>query len=94
MNPSQKIFDAHEHSSNNKEELSRSSSHGCFYCLSINNKPIEKWIETKLETTALCPDCAIDCVIGDASGYPITEEFLQEMCDWWFGNHGFIKLKG
>ena len=35
--------------------------------------------------TALCPYCHIDAVIGDASGFPITEEFLTEMMRRWFG---------
>ena len=35
--------------------------------------------------TALCPYCHIDAVIGDASGFPITDEFLTEMKRRWFG---------
>lgn len=35
--------------------------------------------------TALCPYCHIDAVICDASGFPITEEFLTEMMRRWFG---------
>jgi acetone carboxylase gamma subunit len=35
--------------------------------------------------TALCPECGIDSVIGDASGYPITEAFLGKMKTFWFG---------
>jgi hypothetical protein len=36
--------------------------------------------------TALCPKCGIDSVIGSASGYPITQEFLSAMKDRWFSN--------
>ncbi len=34
--------------------------------------------------TALCPRCAIDSVIGSASGYPITVDFLRAMRRHWF----------
>jgi hypothetical protein len=34
--------------------------------------------------TALCPKCGIDAVIGSASGYPISREFLAEMHRHWF----------
>jgi hypothetical protein len=34
--------------------------------------------------TLLCPYCEIDSVIGSASGYPITREFLQQMQQYWF----------
>jgi hypothetical protein len=44
---------------------------------------IEEW--TDAADTALCPHCGIDAVIGDASGFPITKEFLSEMCQAWFG---------
>ena len=43
---------------------------------------IYDWIEH--EGTALCPRCGIDSVIGSASGYEITEEFLAEMNEYWF----------
>jgi acetone carboxylase gamma subunit len=36
-------------------------------------------------TTALCPYCGIDSVIGDKSGFPITKEFLEKMYQHWFG---------
>jgi hypothetical protein len=36
------------------------------------------------EPTARCPRCGIDSVIGSASGYPITREFLQTMKSYWF----------
>jgi hypothetical protein len=67
---------------------------GCFYCLEIfDPDEIMDWIEegpgkttdiTDNGQTALCPKCGIDSVIGSASGYPITSEFLQRMKDYWF----------
>jgi hypothetical protein len=46
-------------------------------------KHIQEWIDGG--QTALCPSCGIDSVIGDASGFPITEEFLAAMESRWFG---------
>jgi hypothetical protein len=34
--------------------------------------------------TALCPRCGIDSVIGSASGFPLTPEFLEAMNRRWF----------
>lgn len=34
--------------------------------------------------TALCPYCCTDSVLGDASGCPVTEDFLQKMHERWF----------
>lgn len=36
------------------------------------------------DLTALCPYCGIDAVIGESAGYPLTEEFLKKMRDYWF----------
>jgi len=40
------------------------------------------WTDTG--ETAICPRCSIDSVIGDASGLPVTKEFLKEMNKHWF----------
>lgn len=82
--PNQDIINAHKHSSDHREELVQSTKAGCFYCLSVYNaSDITDWIDN--EQTALCPQCSIDSVIGDHSGYPITEEFLSKMESHWFG---------
>ncbi|MBS9774266.1 MAG: cytoplasmic protein [Tenacibaculum sp.] len=75
---------AHKHSSNHYTEIMQSETCGCFHCLEIF-KPtrIYEWIDDG--QCAMCPECAIDSVIGSKSGYPITKEFLTEMRNYWFG---------
>ena len=90
------IVRAHKHSSNHREELSASHVCGCFHCLkTFGFDRITEWIdwpqgtpaeqELELGTTAVCPYCGIDSVIGDRSGYPIAAEFLGQMQKLWFG---------
>ena len=86
---------AHANSSAHRAEIEASELCGCFYCKSVF-KPTEisKWVdwprdtpeglESASGTTALCPRCGIDSVIGSASGYPLTVEFLSEMHRHWF----------
>ena len=47
---------------------------------------IDEWIDEPDPpgVTALCPKCGIDSVIGSASGYPITSNFLWRMKLRWF----------
>jgi hypothetical protein len=80
------IIDAHKYSINNREVLTKSYRCGCFYCLKIfKSTEIKEWINDKTKDgTALCPYCSIDSVIGESSGYPITEEFLTKMKEHWF----------
>ena len=79
------IIAAHKFSSCHREKLLNDSLCGCFYCMKIfNPNEIEMWVEDPLGT-AVCPCCGIDSVIGEYSGYPITNEFLTEMNKYWFG---------
>lgn len=78
------IIAAHKHSSNHREELLASENCGCFYCAQIYSpSEIEDWIDDN-DGCALCPKCGIDSVIGSASGYPITTDFLKQMKKRWF----------
>lgn len=80
------IRSARKHSFLNKEELLRSETCGCYDCLRIfKPSEIKYWhYESQTSTgqkgyTAFCPFNCFDTVIGSASGYPITEEFLYAM---------------
>lgn len=64
----------------------------CFYCLSTFaptevKEHVDKGArrgKVPPDQTALCPHCGIDSVLGSASGYPLTPEFLKAMHDYWF----------
>jgi hypothetical protein len=79
---------AHSHSINHRTEILQSEVCGCFYCLSIYPPgAIDEWCDEDVHdvgNTALCPRCGVDSVIGSASGYPITAEFLDGMKTRWF----------
>ncbi|MGE5296910.1 MAG: hypothetical protein ACM3VT_18975 [Solirubrobacterales bacterium] len=78
---------AHGHSSRHRDEVLGSDLCGCFYCLQVfPPAEIDRWIDEQdgVGTTAMCPRCGIDSVIGSRSGFAPTPEFLQEMHDYWF----------
>ncbi|REJ68193.1 MAG: cytoplasmic protein [Planctomycetota bacterium] len=78
---------AHSHSSNHRDEVMRSEHCVCFYCLkTFPSSEISEWIDEidGVGTTALCPHCGIDSVIGSASGYPLEPEFIRKMNQHWF----------
>lgn len=83
------VIEAHRFSNNHKEQLLQDKKCGCFYCMKIfDPKEIVIWLEDKNPCdkagTAVCPYCGIDSVLGESSGYPITQEFLTEMNKYWF----------
>jgi hypothetical protein len=78
---------AHNRSSKHRDEVLGSEHCGCFFCCeTFPPSEIKDWVdEVKgIGTTALCPRCAIDSVIGSRSGFALTPEFLREMYDYWF----------
>ena len=76
---------AHKHSFQNRDELMVSAQCGCFYCGAIfAPSAVVEWVNDKGGQTALCPKCGIDSVLGDACGYPLTEDLLSRMHQYWF----------
>ncbi len=74
-----------KHSKNNKTEIEKSEKCGCYHCKKIfKSSEVKEWVKDKSGDTAKCPHCLIDSVIGDASGYLITEELLNKMNKKWF----------
>jgi hypothetical protein len=76
---------AHRHCANHRAEIGRSELCGCFYCeKAFQPSSIKIWLDEG-DGTALCPECAIDSVIGDASGFPAADPaFLTAMHEFWF----------
>ena len=81
---------AHRHSIYNRDEIMKSTWCGCFYCGHIFppselDEAMDWTDDYAAQITALCPECMIDSVIGDASGFPVTDkEFLDGMYEYFF----------
>jgi hypothetical protein len=70
----------------NRDSIGRSRQAGCFYCLRVYPaKEVVEWVaERDGSGTAICPRCGIDSVVGDGSGFPVTDDFLKAMHTRWF----------
>ncbi|MCQ2258569.1 MAG: hypothetical protein MJZ41_11355 [Bacteroidaceae bacterium] len=78
---------AHHASFKNEEQIKASTQCGCFSCMRIfPASEVALISESDSARTAWCPYCDVDAVLGDASGYPITKEFLRKMHIEWFGD--------
>ena len=88
MYPRDRVKLAHKRSSKHRNEILKSDFCGCFYCCTVYKSiAIDSWIDLnskKVGQTALCPNCGIDSVIGDQSGFPLTDDFLLAMREYWF----------
>lgn len=76
---------AHDCSFANENDLKAPQQCGCFYCLkTFPSSEIAEYSDDEPIKTALCPYCGIDAVIGENAGYPLTQDFLEAMCQEWF----------
>ena len=79
------IKKAHAASFQNRGLVKRSQMCGCFFCCkTFPASEVEDFCIDREDLTALCPYCAIDSVIPDASGWPLTADFLAAMHRYWF----------
>ncbi len=81
------LHEAHKRSIRHRAEIIESVDCGCFHCLTtFKPAAITEWTDFVNDegTTALCPKCGTDSVLGSAPGFPITVEFLREMQAHWF----------
>jgi hypothetical protein len=60
----------------------RSTRCGCVHCLSIfEPTAITSWVDEG--TTALCPLCGVNAVVGSDSGSFISSELLEDLRRRW-----------
>ena len=77
------LFMAHAAGYRNLSKINSSSECGCFYCLKkFPPSEIKSWADKG--ETALCPYCGMDSVLGSASGFELSEDFLSAMKNRFF----------
>lgn len=74
---------AKTHASQHRAEIEASTKCACFFCFRVfPSTEIKAW--TDVNTTALCPGCGVDAVLGDASGCSIADRSLRKMHEHYF----------
>ena len=69
---------ARNHASRHRVEIEASARCGCYFCFrTFPHTDIKAWVDSN--QTALCPNCGIDAVIGDASNHRLDGKFLRQM---------------
>ena len=82
------LIEAFNSAKNNREQIMAGERCGCFSCKNIFlTNEIDYWILNEIRDTALCPYCYLDSVLGEKSGFPITNEFLTAMNNYWYNGN-------
>jgi hypothetical protein len=78
-----------EHTKHNEQEILASETCGCLGCTAtFKPEDVEDWSEELLDPdhperhvdrTGICPHCGDALILGDRSGYQITDTFLESM---------------
>lgn len=78
------LIAAKQLASHHRAALEASTRCACFFCFrAFAPADVKAWIDG--DTTALCPGCGMDAVLGDASGASISDGFLRKMHQHYFG---------
>lgn len=74
---------AHRHTIRNRSEIERSQNCGCTCCERIfPAAEVEEYIDNG--TTAMCPYCSCDALVGDAAGFGLTADLLHQLNKHYF----------
>lgn len=77
------LKDAHRHTIDNREEVESSQICHCICCQTFfQPSEIESYADGG--TTAICPYCDCDAVLGDGSGIKLTDELLEKLHQRYF----------
>lgn len=74
----------------NEKQILASDSCTCFYCGHTFNPQAERklyWIVERppRDKTLQCPMCGLDCMLGNASSFPIHDQsFIFQCTEAWF----------
>ena len=75
---------AHKYTYQNRIDLFVKQDCACIYCKHTFHSSDIKEYALDHPSTALCPFCGIDTVLGKVSGYKFTKDFLDKMYDYFF----------
>jgi len=77
------LIAAKEQASRHRVALEASTRCACFFCFrSFATADIKAWIDSG--TTALCPGCGVDAVLGNGATHSISDGFLRKMHQHYF----------
>lgn len=73
----------YSHTLRNRKELEASCNCGCAGCRTIfPAAETVDWVDEG--QTGICPYCGTDALVGDAAGWQLTTELLEELNDLYF----------
>ena len=76
----------YSHTVNNEMDILHSKQCSCLFCRqTYDARKINDWANDKNGVTALCPECGMDAVVGDASGFVLDHETLKALNLAYFG---------
>ncbi len=90
------IAAAHRATIYHEEQITKSTICTCFYCGYQFDPRTEDDLDWTDEhstqgRTLLCPLCHVDCILGDASGFPVTDPaFINACTEAWFDGYSRI----
>lgn len=69
-----------KHTHDNEIEILQSKTCTCLFCRhTLDARSVGDWVDTEQGVSAVCPECGMASLIGDASGYLFDRDSLREI---------------
>jgi TPR repeat protein len=81
-----RLAEIRQHAVNNDIEILKSVNCSCFFCRqTYSARKVSDWITDERGVTAICPECGMDAVVGDAAGFALDRETLKALNLLYYG---------
>lgn len=79
--------DIYKHTKNNELDILQSKTCSCLFCQqNYSARKVSEWNTDKNnQMSAVCPECGMDAVVGDASGYVLDDDDIETLHKTYFG---------
>lgn len=80
------LDDILEHTKGNENDILHSKKCSCLFCRqTYGARMVSDWSNEGNKISAVCPECGMTAVVGDASGYSFNHDELKKLNETFFG---------
>ncbi len=81
-----------KHTKDNEIDILRSKKCSCLFCRqSYDARKVSEWNNEEKRISAICPECGMDTVVGDASGFNLDHDTLKAINQAYYGEEYMVK---
>lgn len=82
----------YKHTKNNEIDILNSKKCSCLFCRqTYDARRVSDWSNENNKISAVCPECGMNAVVGDASGFSLDHDTLKQLNLTYFGEDYMVR---